>query len=154
MFSAVFAWTMMSTRRGELDVAAHVIAVRMRVDQRRHRLVGERLDLVENRLAPAGVLRIDDHDAVGGDEDGRVAAAAVRQRFQHVQVVFELRDLEGFRLLLLLGSNRNRQPADYEQRAQDDASFHGLPPKGGLYRDSGFGIRDSISGNTVCTFRA
>ena len=67
-------------RRRELDVAAHVIAVRMRVDQRRHRLVGERLDLVENRLAPARVLRIDHHDAVGGDEDGGVAAAALAAR--------------------------------------------------------------------------
>ena len=64
-------------RRRELDVAADVIAMRVRVDDRRHRLVRELLDLVEDRLAPARILRVDDDDAVAPDEDGGVAAAAL-----------------------------------------------------------------------------
>ena len=63
-------------RRRELHVAADVIAVRVRVDDRRHRLRRQLLDLVEDRLAPARILRVDDDDAVGADEDGGVAAAA------------------------------------------------------------------------------
>ena len=47
-------------RRRELDVAADVVAVRVGVDQRRDRLGRQLLDLVEDRLAPAGVLRVDD----------------------------------------------------------------------------------------------
>jgi hypothetical protein len=106
-----------------------VIAVRVRVDQCRHRLVGERLDLVENRLAPAGVLRIDNDDAIGGD-GGRLprrrSSAFSTARLSLSFVTSSVWPL------LLLGSNRNRQPADNKQRAQDDASFHALPPKGGL----------------------
>jgi hypothetical protein len=44
------------------------------------------LDLRENRRAPPRILRIDDGDAVGLNEDRGVAAAA----FQHIQVVFQL----------------------------------------------------------------
>jgi hypothetical protein len=81
--------------RGELDVAAHVIAMRVGVDDHRHRFRGERLDLVEKRLAPAGILGVHHRDAVRGDEDGGVAAGAGRQRVEHVKVVTQLLDLDG-----------------------------------------------------------
>ena len=64
-------------RRRELHVAADMIAVRVGVDERGHRFCREFFDLVEDRLAPAWILRIDNHDAVRGDEYGRVPAAAV-----------------------------------------------------------------------------
>ena len=38
-------------------------------------LFGDRLDLVEDRLSPAGQLGVDQHDAAVGDEHGGVAAA-------------------------------------------------------------------------------
>jgi len=63
-------------RRRELHVAAHMVAVRVRVDQRRDRLRRQLLDLVQDRRAPARVLRVHDDDAVRGDEHGRVPAAA------------------------------------------------------------------------------
>ena len=56
-----------------------MIAVGVGVDDRGDRLVGQLLDLVEDRLAPAGILRVDDDDAVRGDEHGGVAAAALQQ---------------------------------------------------------------------------
>jgi hypothetical protein len=110
----------------ELDVAAHMVAVRMRVDQRRHRFVGERLDLVEDRLPPAGILRVDDDDPVGRDEHRCVAAAAL----QHVQVVFHLVDVDVLRSLLLLRRLRlhGRERTAREQDAQHDPSFHDSPP--------------------------
>ena len=102
-------------RRGELHVAAHVVAVRMRVDQDLHRLVGQPFQLLEERLAPAGILRVDDHDAVCDDEDGSVAAAAL----QHEQVVLDLLDLDDLRSLLLLQAGRQeRHQACREQRPE------------------------------------
>jgi len=63
-------------RGRELDVAADMVAMRMSVDQRGHRLVRQFLDLVQDRLTPAGILRIHDNDAIAGDEHSRIAAAA------------------------------------------------------------------------------
>ena len=62
--------------RGELDVAADVVAMRVRVDDHRHRLVGDALDLLEQRLPPARVLGVDDDHAGRGDEDGAVPSTA------------------------------------------------------------------------------
>ena len=56
-------------------VVAGVIAVRVGVDDPRDRLVGDRLDLVDHRLAPAGQLRVDERHAGVGDEHRDVAAA-------------------------------------------------------------------------------
>src|SRR3954468_21941549 len=78
-------------RRGEFDVAAHVIAVRMGVDDRRHRFIGQRLDLVEDWLAPSWILRVDYHDALVGDEHGGIAATV----FQYVEVVLYFVDGDG-----------------------------------------------------------
>src|SRR5438034_8575143 len=55
-------------RGREVDVAADMVAVRVGVDQRGHWFVGQLLDLVKDRLAPAGILRVDDDDARSRDE--------------------------------------------------------------------------------------
>ena len=93
--------------RGELDVAAHVIAVGVGVDDARDGLTGHRLDLVEQRLPPAGVLGVHHRHAGGHDEHGAVAAAALH----HVQVVLEFLDFDhhGSRRRLLIRSRRHRQ---------------------------------------------
>ena len=65
-----------------------MVAVRVGVDDAHDRLARQFLDLVEDGLAPAGVLRVDHGDAVRADEHGRVAAAAL----QDEQVVLELLD--------------------------------------------------------------
>ena len=69
-------------------VAADVVAVGVGVDDVGDRLVGDGLHLVHDRLAPVGQLGVDEHHAVGGDEDGGVAAAAGH----HVEVVLDLLD--------------------------------------------------------------
>ena len=90
----------------ELHVAAHVIAVRVGVDDHRDRFARQPLDLVENRLAPSGILRVDDHDAVGADEHGGVASPA----FEQEQVVLELLDLDNLRRRrLLIGRDGERE---------------------------------------------
>ena len=90
----------------ELHVATHVIAVCMGVDEERHRFGRQLLDLVENRLAPTRVLRVDDGDAVGGDEHGGVAATAA----QDVEAVVQFLDLYG--ACLSLASLARRGHAD------------------------------------------
>ena len=87
-------------RRRKFHIAAHVIAVRVRVDDRRDWLAGHLFDLVENRLAPAGIFRVDDIDAGRADEDGSVSAAAL----EHEQIVFELFDFDNFRSRWLSGA--------------------------------------------------
>ena len=89
---------------GELDVAADVITVRVRVDDRHDALVGDLLDRVEQRLPPARVLGVDHDHAVRGDEDGAVAAAARH----HEQVVLDLLDLDHARRLLAAGGLLHR----------------------------------------------
>ncbi len=111
----------------ELDVAADMVAVRVRVDQRRDRLLGQRLDLVEDRLTPPWVLRVHDHDSVGRDEDGCIPSAP----FQDEQVVFEFFDLDdaGSLLPALLRRHDQRQRTHGNQHAQNNASLHATPPE-------------------------
>src|SRR5206468_2358874 len=116
-------------------VAAVVVAVRVRVDDRRHRLAGNRLDLVENGLAPIRELGIDQDDACVGDERRGVAAAAG----DHVEVLFDLFDFSDIRTLRaattpfaaaltagrsLESRKRYRQRADRDQRDKCETSFH------------------------------
>ena len=61
-------------RRRHGDIAAGVVVLGVRVDHARDRLVGQGLYLVEQRLAPAGVLGINQRDA--GGLTGRDAIAA------------------------------------------------------------------------------
>ena len=110
---------------GERDVAAHVVVVAVRVDEGGHRVAGELADRVEDRLAPARVLGVDDDDPAAGDEDGRVAAAPLPA--QDVEVVLELLDLDDHRVLRV--DDRERQCTDAEHDGQDDAAFHVIPPR-------------------------
>ena len=116
-------------RGREHVVAAGVVAVRVRVDDRRHRLVGDGFDPVEQYLAPAGELRIDHDDASGGDEDTGVAAGEQApvgriRSGDHVEVVLHLLDLRrrqrrrrrpARRRWLLIGGDRHRQRAGRDQ---------------------------------------
>ena len=83
-------------RGREHRVAARVVAMGMRIDDHRDRLVGHRLDFVEDDLAPSGQLRVDHDDAVRGDEHAGVAAPERISRSwflrpgNHVQVVAHL----------------------------------------------------------------
>src|SRR5262249_11317135 len=84
----------------ELVVAADVIPVGVSVDDDGHGLVGDRLDLVEYRLAPLGEFGIDYDDSLICDESGGVSSAAA----DHVKVVFDLLDF-GY---ILLSPSRNQ----------------------------------------------
>ena len=83
-------------RRREHRVAAGVVTMRMGVDDHRHRLIGDGLDLVEDHLAPAAELGVDNDDAIPGDEHAGVAATERftrhRRGARHVQVVSDLFD--------------------------------------------------------------
>ena len=115
-------------RGREEVVAAGVVAVRMGVDDVRHRLVGDRLHLVQDRLAPVGQLGVDEHDAVGSDEHGGVAGTTAGH---HVEVVLHLldgRDVRpGGRLL-----GEQRPPGDGHHghdhdRRQHQRALHAMP---------------------------
>ena len=109
-------------------VAADVIAVRVRVDDCRDRLVGDLLHLLENHRSVPRELRVDEDDAGVGDEDDGVAAGEVvtrRRRPDHVQVVFDLdgvRQRRAHRPELLRYANR--QSAERDERRQYDRSCH------------------------------
>ncbi len=60
----------------EVVVAAVVIRVDVRVDDRRHRLVGDRLHLRQDRFAVVGQLGVNEDDPFGGDKHRRVTAGA------------------------------------------------------------------------------
>ena len=76
-------------RRGrEVDVAADVIRVRMRVDDCRHALVADGFDVVADGAPPAGRLGVDQHHAVVAHQRQRVAAAG-----EHVEDVADVERL-------------------------------------------------------------
>ena len=79
----------------EEHVAAGVITVRMRVDDVRHRLVGDRLDLIEDCLPVVGELRVDEDHTAGRNEGGGIPALAGN----HVEVVGNFFDGSERRLL-------------------------------------------------------
>ena len=107
-----------------------MVAVRVRIDDRRHGLVGDGLDFVQDDLAPSGQLGIDNHHAVIRDEHPGVTAAervAIRRigTGDHVQIVFYFFDLGGsprrgrqaLRRLLISG-RRYRKNAGCHERNQ------------------------------------
>ena len=110
-----------------------MVEVRMRIDDGRHRLVGHRLDLSENRRTGARQHRVDQHHALVGDEHQRVAsgpgaALAEIAAGQEVQVVPQLLDLAN-RLRLLLQARRSHgKPTDRQERNRDCRSSHVAPP--------------------------
>ena len=72
----------------DVIVAADVIGVAVRVDDQLDRLVGDLLDLAEDRRAVARHLGVDQHDAVLLHDDQRIPAAAENL----VDVVFDVLD--------------------------------------------------------------
>ncbi len=94
-------------RGGEVDVAADVIGVGMRVDDCHHALVADRLDVVADRPSPAGRLGVDEHNPLVTHQRQRVAAAG-----EHVEDVADVErlhpdDLVALRALVVLGMDRD-----------------------------------------------
>jgi hypothetical protein len=133
-------------RGGEVHVAADVVVVRVRVDDRHDRLVGDLLHLLNQRLTPAGNLRVDEQHPIRHDQNARVAAAeGAWHAANDEEVVAQLVDdqLIGggwFRRLrgpsltaapgsrLLHGSDRCRQRADENDGSKYERAFHGVSP--------------------------
>ena len=113
---------------GQLDVAAAVVEVGVGVDDVGDGLVGQLAHGGDDVLAVAVDLRVDEGDAVGGDEDGGVPAAAhalhLRRVPQHVEVVGDLLDREGRPLVLRLVRRPGQGHADCRQDGQVSASSH------------------------------
>jgi hypothetical protein len=80
-----------------------MVAMRVGVDDHHHWLRSDGLHLIENPLAHAGVLGVDDDNAFLGNESGCVAASTG----DHVEIVFDLLHFEGHGLLLLSGHQRD-----------------------------------------------
>ena len=114
-------------RGREVDVAADVVVVGVGVDDAHHRLRGDLLDLGDERLTPSRDLRVDEGDAVGADEDRRVAAASPEEE-EIVLEFFDLDDLgacaSGASLCAcaLVGGDGRRDPAGEQEAKYDDPS--------------------------------
>src|SRR5207249_5402053 len=101
-------------------VAAGVIAVRMRVDDRGDRFVGDLPDPIEDEPSVTGELRVDDHDTRIGDEYAGIAtreqgAIGGARRRDDVQVVFDFLEIGKRRLrrrLALVAGEYDRQHPD------------------------------------------
>src|SRR5262249_59824 len=115
-------------RGWKFDIPADVVAVCMGVDERSYRFVGQSLDLVEYRLTPSRILRVDNDNAIRGDEHCRIPTATL----EYKQILFELFDFDDFGRLLpaacLTCANDHRQRTNGDQRAENYASFHTNPP--------------------------
>ncbi len=93
---------------GDLQVAARVIRVGVRVDDQPNRLVaGDLPDGVEHVVGVLVALRVDDEDALGADLDQRVARRAGEQ----IHLTVNLEDVD-----------RGRFSAACEQRPTDPSS--------------------------------
>ena len=113
-------------RRREELVAASVIAMGVRVDDRGDGLVGHRPHLIHDRLTPIGELGVDEDDAAGGDERGGIAAAAL----DHEEVVADLLDLGGVRLRRRTLAGGDARGTGHEKHSQKHrASHRSLPQK-------------------------
>ena len=69
--------------RRKFRVASGVIGMRVRVDDHRHRFAGDRFHLVQNRLAVARVLGIDQNDTLLGDEHAERPSRAEPEDVAH-----------------------------------------------------------------------
>ena len=56
-----------------------MVLVRVRVDDSRHRNVGDSPHRLEHRRAPAGELRVDEHRAIVGDDRKGIRAAVAHE---------------------------------------------------------------------------
>ena len=121
-------------RRAEELIAAHMVAVRVRVDDGRDRLVGHGADLLEQPLTPSGQLRVDDDHTRLGHEDRRVATRERRpivraRRADDVEVVLDLLNVEDVGPLEF-GRTRcpDRQASGQHQHTQYKQSPHVVSP--------------------------
>src|SRR6266404_60467 len=73
MLALVFSWVTMSMVAGNSTLPLTWSAC-VGIDQSDARLVSQFLNLVENRLAPARILRVHHGDAIGHDEYRSIAA--------------------------------------------------------------------------------
>ena len=105
--------------RREEHVAARVIAVRVRVQNVRDRLVGDRAHLIEDALAVVGELGVDEQHAVVADEHGGVAALAR-------DAIEVRRDVVDAELPCLTEHGHGHEPAD-DDRTENDWTLHGSP---------------------------
>src|SRR5262245_22945808 len=76
----------------KFDVSADVVAVCVRVDKRSDWLVGQSLDLVEYRLTPPRIFRVDNDNTIRGDEHRCIPTATL----EYKQILFELFDFDDF----------------------------------------------------------
>ena len=109
-------------RRREVLVAADVIWMRMRIDDHRHRLVGDCTNLIQDRLAVVWELRVDEHDAALRHEHRRVSAGTGN----NVQVVADLLDRAGRRnaRALLLRRRASHRKTHHDDRRKKSSACH------------------------------
>src|SRR5262245_40002418 len=111
---------------GEGAVAAHVVAVRMSIDDHNHGFGRDGFDHLQDARPVVRIFGVHHDDTLFRDESRSVTATAR----DHVQVVFDLLNFEFSRRvllrLLLRGHQRNR--ASEQKPRQYYQSFHGNPP--------------------------
>ncbi len=113
-------------RRREELVAASVIAMRVRIDDRGDGFVGHRSHLVQDRLTPVGEFGVDEDDAAGGDERGGIATAAL----DHEEVVADLLDSAVFGCVAApWPAEMPAAPVDEKHSQKHRASHTSLPQK-------------------------
>jgi hypothetical protein len=96
-----------------------LLPVRVRVENMRDRLVGDRAHLIEDALAVVGELGVDEQHAVVADEHGSVAALAGDAIEIH-------RDVVDPELPRLTENGHGHEPAD-DDRTENDWTLHGPP---------------------------
>ena len=112
-------------RSRKFFVAARVVGMRVSVDDHRDRLVGDRFDLIENRLAIARIFCVDQNNSCVRDKHGRVAAHACFLSAAGDDVQRILYFLEADRAWILLRPrDRDGERANSEQDSQYSQPFH------------------------------
>jgi hypothetical protein len=107
----------------------------MGIDDHRHRLVRDGLDLGEDSRPGAREHRIDEHNALIADQHDRVAAGprvplAQLAAGDEIQVVAHfLKRADAQRFLLLQRSGASRQASNRRKDCDQHHSFHGSPPE-------------------------
>jgi hypothetical protein len=110
------------------------------VDDGRDRLIGDRLHLRQDRFPVVGQLGVNEDDAIGGNEDGRIAAGAANL----VEVGLDLFDRASWRnprprptsasTSALLRRDTGNGHAGHDDSGQKSSTSHQMPP-GQEYRN-------------------
>ena len=120
-------------RGGEFSIAAGMVEVGVRIDDHRHRLVGDGLYLGEDSRPSAWEHRIDEHDALVADKHHRVAARPCLALVQlaagdEIQVIAHLLNRADVqRLLPCRASMPADSPPTVTRIANNIARFMALP---------------------------